>query len=222
MRNEAPDIPSARATAALHKIRVEALSERTENTATFVNADGKLTTEIHAGPVRVKRGDAWIPVDLTLEKRQDGTIAPKAHPRDLVIAGPGGKADDVRDLAAVKHGDAEVALQWRGTLPTPELDGRKATFPDVRPGADLVVEATRTGFEQFLVLKERPKGPVTLSLPLRTKGATPQRKDDGNTDLVDATGTVIGSVPKPEMWDARRNEQAGGPLKRVPVGMEIR
>ncbi|GAA0232729.1 RICIN domain-containing protein [Saccharothrix mutabilis subsp. mutabilis] len=219
--NEAPDIPSARATAALHKIRVEALSERTENTATFVNADGKLTTEIHAGPVRVKRGDAWVPVDLTLERRADGTIAPKAHPRDLVIAAPGGGSDDVRDLAAVKHGDAEVALQWRGPLPNPKLDGRKVTFPDVRPGADLVVEATRTGFEQFLVLKERPKGPVKLSLPLRTKGATPQRKDDGNTDLVDASGAVIGSVPKPEMWDARRDEKAGQPLKRVAVGMEL-
>ncbi|WP_143532198.1 RICIN domain-containing protein [Saccharothrix sp. ALI-22-I] len=221
-KNEAADIPSARATAALHKIRVEALSERTENSSTFVNADGKLTTDLHAGPVRTKRGDAWVPVDLTLEKRADGTIAPKAHPRDLVIAGPGGKAGESRDLAVVRHGDAEVALQWTGALPEPKLEGRKATYPDVRPGADLVVEATRTGFEQFLVLKQRPKGPVELTLPLRTRNATPKHKDDGNTDLLDAAGTVVGSIPKPEMWDDKRHEKTGEPLKRVPLGLDVK
>ncbi|MFI9811452.1 RICIN domain-containing protein [Saccharothrix variisporea] len=221
VRNEAADIPSARATAALHKIRVEALSERTENSATFVNPDGKLTTEIHAGPVRVKRGDAWVPVDLTLDQRADGSIAPRVHPRDLVFAGAGGTADAVRDLASLRHGETEVALQWRGVLPAPRIEGRKVVYPDARPGADLVVEATRTGFEQFLVLKERPKEPVRLTLPLRTKGATPKRKDDGHTELVDGSGNVVGAIPQPEMWDAKRHEKTGDPVKKHPVGVEV-
>ncbi|WP_285751025.1 RICIN domain-containing protein [Lentzea sp. NBRC 105346] len=218
--NEAADIPSARATAALHKIRVEALNERTESVSTFVNPDGKITSELSAGPIRVKRGDAWVPVDLTLEKRADGTIAPKAHPRDLVIAKAGGD-QNTRDLAVVRYGDAEVALQWAGKLPEPKLEGRKATYADVEPGTDLVVEATRTGFEQFLILKERPKKPVQLTLPMRTKGATAKRKDDGNTDLLNAKGEVVGSIPRPEMWDARKNEKSGDPLKRVPLGLEV-
>jgi hypothetical protein len=55
--DEATDIPSARATARLRGKRVEALSERTESTSTWVNPDGTRTTELNAGPVRVRKGD---------------------------------------------------------------------------------------------------------------------------------------------------------------------
>ena len=33
---------------------------------------------------------------------------------------------------------------------------RRATYPDAVPGADVVVEATRTGFEQYVENKQRP------------------------------------------------------------------
>lgn len=219
--DEAADIPSARATARVHKHRVEALSERTEAASTWVNPDGNLTTQLNAGPVRVKRGDAWLPVDLNLEKRADGSIAAKAHPRDLVLAGAGGTDGGTRDLASVRYAETEVALQWTGKLPQPRLEGRKATYPDVRPDADLVVEATRTGFEQFLVLKKRPKGSVQLRLPLRTKGATLNVTEDGDTELLDAAGKPVGAIPQPEMWDSRRDEASGEPLKRVKLGKEL-
>ncbi|WP_165986086.1 hypothetical protein [Streptomyces sp. YIM 98790] len=49
---EAADIASATVAARLGGSRVEALSERTETSTTWVNPDGSLTTELSAGPVR--------------------------------------------------------------------------------------------------------------------------------------------------------------------------
>ncbi|WP_093877514.1 hypothetical protein [Streptomyces sp. TLI_105] len=53
-------------------------------------------------------------------------------------------------------GDDAITSQWRGDLPTPEPDGTRATYQDAVPGADVVVEATRTGFEQFIEVKAKP------------------------------------------------------------------
>ncbi|CAM5593534.1 hypothetical protein STENM223S_05984 [Streptomyces tendae] len=39
------------------------------------------------------------------------------------------------------------------------------------PGADIVVEATRTGFEQFVEIKRRPAADgYSYTLPLKAKG----------------------------------------------------
>ena len=39
------------------------------------------------------------------------------------------------------------------------------------PGADVVVEATRTGFEQYVEIKEKPAtGGFSYTLPLKTDG----------------------------------------------------
>lgn len=206
--DEAADIPSARATARLRNKRVEALSERTESTSTWVNPDGTRTTELNAGPVRVRRGDTWVPVDLTLVKNADGAIRPAAHPRDLAIAG-GGAADQARDLASVTAADGQVALQWTGPLPEPVLAGDTATYPEIQPGIDLQVKATRTGFQQFLILKRKPNKPVSFTMPLRADGVSLRTDADGNTDVVDKTGATVGSVPAAQMWDARVDGQTG-------------
>ena len=61
---------------------------------------------------------------------------------------------DPRSAYAVAAGHG-IALGWEGALPEPVLTGSSATYPDVRPGTDLVVKATRAGFEEFVVAKDR-------------------------------------------------------------------
>lgn len=197
---------------------VEVLSARTESSTTFANPDGSYTTQVHGGPIRVRRGNEWAPVDLTLVKGADGRIRPKAHPRELVLAGAGGKNGEPRNLATVQSVDGEVSLQYPGALPEPVLAGDVATYPEVQPGVDLQVKATRTGFEQFFVVKHRPDRALTFTLPLRATGLTPRTDAEGNTQLVTASGTVAGSVPAAEMWDARIDPRSGDPAAKVKVG----
>lgn len=103
---QAADVPSALAEARRTGARVEALSERTGTTTTWVHENGSLTTELTAGPVRFERNGKWVAVDTDLTRRADGTVAAKAHPADLTLAGKGGDpADSLAESRAAKPRD---------------------------------------------------------------------------------------------------------------------
>src|SRR4051794_30007622 len=74
-----PDQMSAMLAAEVVGHRVEITDDRTASTSTFANADGTLTTESYAGPVRVRMGGAWVPVDTTLQEK-NGIVSPVAAP----------------------------------------------------------------------------------------------------------------------------------------------
>ncbi|MFF9219062.1 RHS repeat-associated core domain-containing protein [Streptomyces viridosporus] len=226
----AADIASARVAARLNKKRVEALSERTETSTTWANPDGSLTTELSAGPIRFRKGDEWKPVDLDLVRASDGSVAPKAHPQGLELGKRGGKKLSAlsendraaaRDLVTLGEGDERITLQWKGGLPEPELDGTRATYPDALPGADVVVEATRTGFEQFVEIKRRPAEGYSYTLPLKAKGLTAKRQPDGSVLFTDRKNKKRAVMPAPIMWDASVDKVSGEHTRRVPVAMKV-
>ncbi|MGW5134738.1 hypothetical protein [Streptomyces sp. NPDC004135] len=143
--------------------KVVATDETTATSYTVANPDGTLTTELTSGPERVWRAGAWRKVDATLTRAGDGTVRAKEHPNGLRLAGKGGTAPRSlaaardaapRDLVTLGTGEQAVTLQWKGGLPAPELDGTTARYREAVPGADVIVEATRTGFEQYVETTE--------------------------------------------------------------------
>ncbi|MFJ9777308.1 DNRLRE domain-containing protein [Kitasatospora sp. NPDC101157] len=247
----AADIPSARVAARLSGRRVEALSERTETSTTWVNKDGSLTTELSAGPIRFRRdgekarttadgknpaATEWVDVDLSLQAAADGSVAPKAHPNGLKLAGSGGtrarsfaesqsgKGED-RTLVTLGRGDQRVELQWKGGLPKPEIDGTKAVYRDaISDGAaDLVVEATRTGFEQYTVLKQRPSAAgYSYTMPLKAKGLKAEARPDGSVVFTDAaSGEQRAMLPAPVMWDSTVDDIAGARSHKARVDLKV-
>src|SRR5207247_716168 len=74
-------------------------------------------------------------------------------PRGLRFAGKGGSGE--QSLASLTVGDDGLRMVWTGTLPAPALSGNVATYREVYPGVDLVLAATRTGFEQSWVVRDR-------------------------------------------------------------------
>ncbi|MFI0193028.1 DNRLRE domain-containing protein [Streptomyces sp. NPDC017086] len=230
--SQAADLPSARVAARLSGKRVEALSERTETSTTWVNPNGSLTTELAAGPVRFKRDGRWTDVNLDLAARADGTVAPAAHPEGLVLSGKGGSKPAslkaagkaaARTLVTLGQGQEQVELRWKGGLPTPALDGPKATYRDAVPGADVVVEATRTGFEQYVTIKQRPaSGGYAYTMPLKAKGLKAAQQADGSVVFSDAkTGKKRAVMPAPVMWDATVDPVSGEHTHRAKVGLKV-
>ncbi|MGV9307563.1 DNRLRE domain-containing protein [Nonomuraea sp. NPDC003727] len=211
----APDEASARLTARLTGRRVEIESARTETTTTYANPDGSMTVDSFAGPIRFRRDGAWAPVDIRLAADATGRIAARGHRRGLTLGVGGG------DLITVGEGESRVSMRWKGALPTPRLHGESATYPEVLPGADLVVSATRTGAEQFLLLKRRPTTPLRYTLRLGAPGMTARRAGDGGVELVDRKGEVAVTIPAPVMWDARVHPVSGDHLNRAPVAMTL-
>src|SRR5262249_52530834 len=124
----------------------ELVDQRTETRTVYRHPNGARTVVLSAGPIRLRRGDGWVPIDLTLRRDPDGGIRPVADPLPVSLAG-GGSSDPGGTAAAVHGaGDEVIALPWTGPLPAPKLDGNRATYPGARPGADLVIEVTRSGF----------------------------------------------------------------------------
>ncbi|MER5466894.1 DNRLRE domain-containing protein, partial [Streptomyces sp. NPDC002668] len=227
----AGDIPSARVLARLSGKRVEALSERTESSTTWVNKNGSLTTEIAAGPVRFKDDSGqWRDVDVDLAALSDGSVEPKAHPRGLRLSGKSGKkasslkaaqAAAATNLVTLGEGDGQITLQWRGGLPAPKLDGTRATYTNAVPGADVVVEATRTGFEQFVEVKSKPAAGFSYTLPLRSTGLKVAQQKDGSLLFTDKKSKKTAVMPAPVMWDASVDKVSGEHTRRARVAMKV-
>ncbi|WP_240958329.1 polymorphic toxin-type HINT domain-containing protein [Streptomyces barkulensis] len=213
--------------------RVEALSERTETSTTWVNKDGSLTTELSAGPVRFQRDGEWVEVDVDLVRRPDGSVGAAAHPAGLSLAGKGGalpkslaaaEKAPARDLVTLGEGEEQITLQWKGGLPAPKLEGTRATYAGALPDADVVVEATRTGFEQFVEIDKRPAAKeYSYTLPLKTDGLKIKQQKDGSLLFTDtASGRKKRAVmPAPVMWDAAVDEVSGEHTNRAKVDWKV-
>jgi RHS repeat-associated protein len=226
----AADIPSAKVAARLSGKRVEALSERTETSTTWVNKDGSLTTEMSAGPVRFERDGDWVDVDVELRESGDG-VEPVAHPRGLRLAGRTGtpakslkaaQGSKAVDLVTLGEGDEQITLGWKGGLPEPKLEGTRAEYVNAVPGADVVVEATRTGFEQYVEIKEKPAaGGFSYTLPLETGGLTVEQLKNGGLQFTDEKNKKRAVMPAPVMWDSTVDKRSGEHTRRVPVSMKV-
>ncbi|MFI5868247.1 DNRLRE domain-containing protein [Streptomyces sp. NPDC051546] len=239
---EASDPASAALAARLQNRRIEALSERTENSTTWLNPNGSTTLEAASGPVRFKdTSGAWRPVDTALVRRPDGSVAATSHPLGLKLAGRTQPADAGKSkylgggagqpvtpavpLVVLEDGGQRgMTVSWRGTLPEPELHGSTARYADALPATDLVVEATRTGYEQFLQLKNRSaiaaNGSVTMSLTV--KGLKARANADSSVSFLDAnTGLEAGSLPAPVMWDATVDPRSGEHTRTAKVGLKV-
>ncbi|MGP4085570.1 DNRLRE domain-containing protein [Streptomyces sp. KR55] len=224
------EVPTARLEARRTGKPVELLSQRTETSQTFANPDGSFTTKMTPAPERIKQDGRWKPVDVTLSA-SGGRVVAKAHPEGLTLATGGGQVpaslkaaakEAPQDLVTLGTGDDQIRLQWKGGLPAPVLDGTTAVYNDALPGADVIVEATRTGFEQYVRLDKRPQsGAYSYTLPLKTNGLKAVEQGDGSVLFTDAAGKRRAVMPAPVMWDAAVDEQSGEHLNRHSVDMEV-
>jgi RHS repeat-associated protein len=210
-----PDVASALpiAQAFNHRVQVSGLDDA--SSTTFVNADGTLTTESHAGPIRVQRDSVWRPIDTRLHAA-GGKIVPGAVPADVQLSAGGSGP-----LVVASGSGGTFGYGWQGSLPTPVLSDSTAVYPQVRKGVDLVVDVTRSGFEVSYRLTERPTTPLEFRLPLVTKGVQVRRRGDSGMDVSDSLGQRIAVADAPMMFDASVDPHTGDPRRWAPVTSEL-
>lgn len=210
---------SAAAAAAASGQRVEVSSRTTETQQTFANPDGTLTLEQTALPVRARRGAGWVPIDTTLSRRPDGTVAPAATAVGLVFSGGG----SVTPMARVIKGGTSVALGWPAALPVPSLSGDTATYAEVLPGVDLKVRAQADGFAEVLVVKSvqaaRQVSLRQIRFPSKVSGGALRTDATGGFNVADGLGAAVFASPQPIMWDSTGLPPAV-PGGRSPSGSE--
>ncbi|WP_425953486.1 hypothetical protein [Xylanimonas sp. McL0601] len=228
----APGAVSASVNARLAGERVEDLSQRTTTSSTFALPDGSWQSAMATGDVWVRRGgdgtrlDDWAAADSNLRANGDGSFSPVAQVGDVEIAGATTATGGSSVVASFTDPGSGAASQltYPGDLPAPTVAGPRATYPDVQPGVDMVVEVTGSGLEQFFVVKDRPAVPAALELStgLRTPGAQStaarvQAGPDGARGgdvarVTSADGDVVASVATPLMWDHGADLQRANPV----------
>ncbi|MFF5932017.1 LamG-like jellyroll fold domain-containing protein [Streptomyces hydrogenans] len=185
-------------------VRVEVAGDRSERTTVYANPDGySFTLEESSVPVRVsKSGGGWLAPDATLERRADGTIAPKASAVEMEFSG-GGASDP---LVKIEERGRSLALGWPASLPEPELAGSSAIYREVMEGVDLQVVASTEGFRQLLIVKtpEAAADPELqeIDYSLKTEGLKLVKGKAGNLAAVDADGNRVFRAPPAQMWDS--------------------
>ncbi|GAB7039809.1 MULTISPECIES: LamG-like jellyroll fold domain-containing protein [Catenuloplanes] len=188
---------------------VEILAFRGERREVFANPDGTTTENTYVQPEHVAKGDSWVPVDTTLVARSDGSVAPKAVPFGAALSGGG--AED--PFIEVERAGRTLGLTWPGALPKPVLNADQATYGEVLPGVDLVVNVTSTGFSHVLVIKnaEAAENPelAELDLGLSTGGLSVRAEDGGLVAVDAATGGAVFEAAPPVMWDSGSAPRAG-------------
>ncbi|MEV4141668.1 integrin alpha [Dactylosporangium sp. NPDC049742] len=200
-------------------VRVPVDSLTTETTRVWALPQGGFQAEIAGAVERFRRDGQWVEVDLTLHRGPDGSIAPAAHPGDLRIAGARKETGET-DLASVTAAGQRVGMRWTGALPEPVLEGAKATYVEALPGVDLVVEATRTGVEQFLIVKSRAAVDSVrrVTVPITGPGIASQAlAPDGSLVLRDTAGKDVAYVPAPQMWDSQSPLPSGEPRRKQRI-----
>ncbi|WP_157591553.1 LamG-like jellyroll fold domain-containing protein [Saccharothrix syringae] len=230
--DSAPDEATASRYAAARGESVVVESATTETDELKANPDGSFTFTQHLLPVRVRRDGGWVPVDLELERRADGTFGPKAAPVDVVFS-PGGEgsADDV--VARLARDGDEVGLGWGRDLPPGVVDGASLTYPEVLPGVDLKVEATINGFNEVLVVKTaravEGAGLERIAFRTHARGVRVQEGPAPGGDLVvrDEAGVRVFSGDASSMWDSSggsADNHTEGPAegdRRAEMGVEV-
>jgi hypothetical protein len=199
----APDQASASLAAFRQGSRVEVLDQRTPTRAVFANPGGGMTAELTAVPTRVLKGDAWVPVDVTMSRRDDGTVGPGAALGDLTLSGGGATGA----LLSLRRDGHFLELTWPGPLPVPVLSADKATYPEVFPGVDLVLIAGRNGYQQHLVVKnaEAAKNPALASIRMgvHTDDLALTVEDSGTVRVTAPGGGDVFVAPPSTMWDSQ-------------------
>ncbi|MCX4984499.1 hypothetical protein [Streptomyces sp. NBC_00572] len=225
------------------KVLVDTATTATELIWALPN--GQMRTQIHALPQRAKNAQGkWAPIDNTLRRTEKaGALAVRPVNPAVPVRFSGGTsgedradrsfarlplaegAGDASVLAEVDLGGHTIAYTWPGALPKPVLDGPRALYSEVFPGVDLLLVAREEGgFGQLLIVKNREaarnKDLATVSYGLRSKTAVFRQDAKANRiQVLDKTGTEVGTIPTPFAWDSsgRDPELRPGTPQRTSV-----
>jgi hypothetical protein len=211
----ASDPTSAASVAKACRQRVEVSSARSETGQVFAEPDGTQTMEQSAVPVRVHRPDgSWADVDPTLQRRADGSWAPRVALADVALSGGGSNV-----LATLTTAGVTMTFGWPlGSLPAPSVVGDTATYPSVLPGVDLAVEVSAVGFRPVLVVKDASAAtsPALTNVRYPVGGnVTVRTSTDGRVRIADPAGRTVAAVAGASMWDSSTNAV---PTGAAPTG----
>ncbi|MER7674494.1 LamG-like jellyroll fold domain-containing protein [Kitasatospora sp. NPDC096128] len=176
-----------------------------EYSETVATPAGHLARTQHAEPQRVKQNNGWANLDGTLVPDERGGYRPRTAVAGVHLSGGG---DGPLGTLTSQDGES-LTIDSPFPLTRPSLDpnGDALVYPEVAPGIDLRVTASKLGgLSTVLVVKtaEAAKNPALkkVRFPTVAKGVTVKADDAGNLTATTKDGKVRWHASTPQMWDS--------------------
>ncbi|MFD8991878.1 DNRLRE domain-containing protein [Streptomyces goshikiensis] len=210
---------------------VEATAERSGNTTTWAQPNGRFKLRVSSANVRAKVGGQWKAIDTDLERVKDG-FAPKAV-NGRVVFSAGGKAvagaaaggqraargvtraaltdaatgTEWTDLVRLTVDGHDMTVKWPGALPEPVIAGPRALYENIRPGIDMLLTAQDGGYSHLLIVKDRKAAADPLLSEVNYRLGSPDltfHMDEPSyaVSARDGKGEEVAGSPTPFMWDS--------------------
>lgn len=182
--------------------QVEVKSLTTETNMVTARPDGTFELGAEREPVRTDINGAWEPIDTTLHANADGTYSPNAITVPLTFA-----AGHTSTLVTAGEDDAALTFSWdAGDLPKPSVQGNQLTYPEVRPGVDLVLSVHANGYTDALVVKTPDAARALAADPAEFSGTSTtldlSMTPEGQLVGTDTDSHVGFEGPPPLAWDS--------------------
>ncbi|CAM5662708.1 Ricin B lectin domain-containing protein OS=Kitasatospora aureofaciens OX=1894 GN=GCM10010502_25010 PE=4 SV=1 [Kitasatospora aureofaciens] len=204
---EKPQLPGDKALAEAKRtgkpVSVTELTD--ESSETVALPSGHFSRTQHAEPQRVKQNGAWADLDGTLVPDDQGGYRPKTAVAGVHLSGGG--SGPLGTLTSPDGESLTIDSPFPLTKPTLDPGGQALVYPEVAPGIDLKVTASKLGgLSTVLVVKtaEAAKNPAlkTVRFPTKAKGVTVKADDAGNLTATAKDGKTRWHASTPQMWDS--------------------
>ncbi|MFN0073768.1 MAG: DNRLRE domain-containing protein, partial [Chloroflexota bacterium] len=169
-------------------------TQRTYETGT----PGLMITEVYPARVNFQDGGQWTEVDTTLVSGGDLDLQTAAN--SLEVALGDSAADPALAAVQLRTGEAvEFGMDDAESAPV-QADGSVATYEDVQPGVDLLLESIPAGIKETIILHSA-ESPGVYRFSLEATGLTPDL-EDGAVVFRDASGEARLTIPAGFMIDS--------------------
>ncbi|WP_435061431.1 LamG-like jellyroll fold domain-containing protein [Amycolatopsis thermoflava] len=184
----------------------EDVSKRSADRQLFRNADGTMTLRKYQSREFYQKPDgSWDRIDSTLVDDR-GVWRTRADSSTKRFAD---QADESQVVSVQLDGGTSLAYGVADAAPAEaQVTGDVVNYREVRPGADLELQAVPAGAKETIVLKD-PTAPAVWEFPLQLNGLTAALDTAGAVQLTDAAGTVQAVIPPGFMEDSAINPLSG-------------
>lgn len=199
---------------------IELTGERTPWSTATARKDGTVEVTTTASATRTAVHGGWSSIDTRVETTPgaDGRLDVLSPVYATSFAGGPGQP-----LAVVTRDGHQLVLDAPFTLPAaPQVQGDQVTYPQVVPGADLVVSVNGdgTGLRQVLRVTDPDAGKdprlARLTFPVTVSdGLTVTEAPRGGFVVTDTLGVQVFVSAPVAMWDSASDEQISASARRA-------
>lgn len=145
----------------------EIVSLRKERSKIFETSDGSRVGRFFTGPVHYQATDgAWQDIDTTLVPSDRSGYAWRNAAAAFTVHFAATASSDDMVLVTDATSSVGFGLEGANAASVGVVDGSTITYPEIKPGIDLVYEVRNGEVKEFIVLKNAPSEPTVFDFPL--------------------------------------------------------